>query len=88
VPTGRVAVLAGTSVAGEADVARIAKKIVAAGRRPVILGADPSDVAPYGSPRRVFHVFTRRDSGNLTSAPQGTWTLTMNVWMAEPMYTG
>ncbi len=88
VPTGRATVHAGTSVAREADVRRITKKIVAAGRRPVLLGADASDVAPYGTPRRVFHVFTRRDSGNLTSAPQGTWSLTINVWMAEPMYTG
>ena len=88
VPTGRATVHAGASVAREADVRRITKKIVAAGRRPVVLGADASDVAPYGTPRRVFHVFTRRDSGNLTSAPQGTWSLTINVWMAEPMYTG
>ncbi len=88
VPTGRATVYAGSSTARERDVARISRKIIKAGRRPVILGADASDVAPYGPARRVFHVFTRRDSGNLTAAPQGTWSLTINVWMAIPVYTG
>ncbi|MGH3373416.1 MAG: hypothetical protein ACRDP6_01615 [Actinoallomurus sp.] len=87
VPAGRIAVHPGTSTAAPADVARLVDKVIAAGRRPVLLGADSADVAPYGEPRQVFHVRTRRDSSSLVAAPKGTWSLTINVWMAAPMYT-
>ncbi|MCW2947783.1 MAG: hypothetical protein JWR24_4500 [Actinoallomurus sp.] len=88
VPTGRVVVPPGSNSAPVADVARVTKKVFAAGRRPVVLGADAVDVAPYGPFRQVFHVQTRRDSGNLVAAPKGTWSLTINVWMADPVYGG
>jgi hypothetical protein len=87
VPTGRVTVAPGTSEAAEDDVARITKKIIQAGREPVLLGADASDVRPYGQPKRIFHVKTQRDTSSLVAAPKGTWSLTINVWMADPMYT-
>ena len=48
VPTARVNPPPGSGVAAQADVQRIIAKIEAAGRRPVILGANASDVAPYG----------------------------------------
>jgi hypothetical protein len=54
----------------------------------VILGANSTDVAPYGPARQVFHVLTRRDSSSLVAAPHGTWSLTINVWMADPVYAG
>jgi hypothetical protein len=87
-PAARVRVGAGFKTAPEDDVRRIARKVVAAGRRPVVLGADSADVAPYGTPRRVFHIHTRRDASTLTEAPRTTWSLTINVWMAEPVYGG
>ena len=77
----------GENTAEPADVERIVNKVVAAGRRPVLLGANSADVAPYGKPQQVFHVVTRRDSSSLVAAPKGTWSLTINVWMAAPMYT-
>ena len=87
-PSGRVRVRPGFSTAASEDVARITQKVIAAGRRPVILGANSADVAPYGRTSQVFHVFTRRDSSSLVAAPQGTWSLTINVWMADPAYAG
>ena len=86
-PSGRVRVRAGSTAASE-DVARIIQKVIAAGRRPVILGANSADVAPYGRASQVFRVLTRRDSSSLVAAPQGTWSLTINVWMADPVYAG
>lgn len=88
VPSGRVAVGSGSSTAAPRDVARITAKVIAAGRRPVLLGADSEDVAPYGTPVRAFHVVTRRDSSSLVSAPKGTWSLTINVWLTSPVYAG
>jgi hypothetical protein len=87
-PSGRIQVRPGSSTAAAEDVSRITKKVVAAGRRPVILGANSTDVAPYGRASQVFHVSTRRDSSSLVTAPQGTWSLTINVWMADPVYAG
>ncbi|MCO6004834.1 hypothetical protein NE236_07565 [Actinoallomurus purpureus] len=87
-PAARVRVHAGFKTAPEDDVARVVRKVAAAGRRPVLLGADGVDVSPYGPVRRVFHVHTRRDASALVSAPQGTWSLTINVWMADPVYRG
>jgi hypothetical protein len=86
VPAGRVEARPGFSTATADDVARISRKIVAAGRRPVVLGANEVDVAPYGPAEHVFHVRTRRDSSSLLTAPQGTWSLIINVWMAAPVY--
>jgi hypothetical protein len=88
VPSGRIKVRPGSNTAASEDVERISEKVVKAGRRPVLLGADSADVAPYGTPRQVFHVGTRRDSSSLVTAPHGTWSLTINVWMADPMYAG
>jgi hypothetical protein len=87
-PAARVRVGAGFKTAPEKDVRRIVQKVVAAGRRPVLLGADSADVTPYGTPRRVFHIHTRRDASTLTKAPRTTWSLSIDVWMADPMYGG
>jgi hypothetical protein len=88
VPSGRVEVRPGTNTATSQDVARISARIIAAGRRPVLLGSDRKDVAPYGTPVQAFHVSTRRDSSSLVHAPKGTWSLTINVWLASPVYAG
>ncbi|GAB3962209.1 hypothetical protein GCM10029978_017110 [Actinoallomurus acanthiterrae] len=87
-PTARVQIHPGFKTAPNEDVMRIVRKVAAAGRRPVLLGADGSDVSPYGPVRQVFHIHTRRDSSTLVTAPQGTWSLTINVWMSDPMYRG
>lgn len=87
-PAGRVKVRPGFDTARAEDVSRLTKKIVAAGRRPVVLGNKAADVARYGQAKHVFHVSARRDSGNLTGPPRGTWSLTIDVWMAEPVYVG
>ncbi|WP_345353358.1 hypothetical protein [Actinoallomurus liliacearum] len=87
-PTARVRIAAGFKTAPENDVRRVIQKVVAAGRRPVLLGADSIDVEPYGRAERVFHVHTRRDASTLVSAPRGTWSLTINVWMTDPVYRG
>lgn len=88
VPVGRIAAAPGYATAASEDVGRITGKVVAAGRRPVLLGANSADVAPYGLAERVFHVYTRRDSSSLVAAPKGTWPLTINVWMARPTSAG
>jgi hypothetical protein len=85
-PTARVRVLPGAQVAPPGDVARVARKVAAGGRRPVMLGDDPTDVTPYGRVSRVFHVHGRRDPNNLTSRPKGTSPLALNVWMAQPVH--
>ncbi|MCO5969215.1 hypothetical protein [Actinoallomurus soli] len=85
-PTARVRIAAGFKNPTENDVRRVVQKVAAAGRRPVLLGADSVDVAPYGQARRVFHIHTRRDASTLVSAPRTTWSLTINVWMSVPVY--
>jgi hypothetical protein len=67
----------------QAAVRRVTAKIVAVGRQPVVLGANASDVAPYGPARHVVHIVTRQDEHSLVTPPNGTWGLTINVWMAK-----
>ncbi len=87
-PAARVRPAPGSDTAAYADVRRIVGKVRVAGRRPVLLGADAEDVAPYGTPVHAFRVQTRRDASDLVNAPSGTWPLTINVWLAHPAYTG
>jgi hypothetical protein len=63
---------------------RVITAIAAAGRRPVVLGGNASDVTPFGSARQVVHLVTRQDEHTLVTPPDGTWGLTINVWMAQP----
>lgn len=86
-PAARVRPAPRSDTAAPADVERIVGKVRAAGRRPVLLGADAEDVAPYGPPVHAFRVDTRRDASDLATAPSGTWPLTINVWLAQPVYT-
>lgn len=66
------------------DFDRILDGIRDTGRRPVVLGATPEQVSPHGVPERIFHLRTRQDERSLTSPPNGTWPLLMDVWMSEP----
>ncbi|GAA2424314.1 hypothetical protein GCM10010191_40780 [Actinomadura vinacea] len=76
------------SSATPADVRRVIGKIYAAGRRPVLLGGDAKQVAPYvephGRPVRAVALRARQDERTLTEPPNGTWGLTVDVWLAEP----
>jgi hypothetical protein len=63
---------------------RVERKIRAAGRRPVLIGADASDVRPYGRPVHVMALHTRQDPRSLVRPPHGTWSLTFNIWAARP----
>ena len=55
-----------------------------AGRRPVLLGSDRSEVAPFGVSREVVNLTTRQDAHELTRPPTATWPIRYTVWMAEP----
>ncbi|MFG2002416.1 hypothetical protein ACGFNU_25005 [Spirillospora sp. NPDC048911] len=67
-----------------ADVRRVIGKIRAAGRRPVIIGAEAGQVAPYGRPTKIVELRTRQDERTLVESPNGSWTLNVFVWMSEP----
>jgi hypothetical protein len=70
--------------ADRAGAVRVIGKIAAIGRRPVVLGAGAPDVAPYGRPRQVVNLVTRQDEHSLVTPPDGTWSMTIRVWMARP----
>ncbi|MGW4791947.1 glycosyltransferase family 39 protein [Nonomuraea sp. NPDC004297] len=72
----------GSDLAAESEVRRLAERVRAAGRVPVVLGAEEGQVAPYGAAAQVIELVTRQDERSLTEAPDGTWSLRMNVWMA------
>ncbi|GGS99299.1 hypothetical protein GCM10010156_66690 [Planobispora rosea] len=84
VPAARVAVVPGTSLPAPADVTRLTGRVRAAGRVPVLLAAEPGQLAPYGTPVQVMTLRTRQDERSLVKAPDGTWSLSVNVWMAVP----
>lgn len=74
--------------AANSDVARVIAKTIAAGRRPIVLGARAADVLAFGPPRRVMHLRTGQDAHVLLHAPNRTGTLTFDIWLAEPVYNG
>ncbi|QXJ26517.1 hypothetical protein AGRA3207_002970 [Actinomadura graeca] len=67
-----------------ADVRRVVGKVFAAGRHPVIMGAEPGQVAQYGPVTQVVRLRTRQDGRTLDEPPGGTWGLSVDVWIAEP----
>jgi hypothetical protein len=68
----------------QAATRRAVAAIAAAGRRPVVLGAGEPDVSPFGPARQVMGLRTRQDEHTLVTPPNGTWGLTINVWMSRP----
>ncbi|WP_433328869.1 hypothetical protein [Spirillospora sp. CA-294931] len=66
------------------DVRRVVDKIYKAGRRPVILGAQPAQVAPYGPASQALKLRARQDGRTLDEPPRGTWGFSVDVWMSEP----
>jgi hypothetical protein len=81
-PAARVARVNNADTAPEAEVRRLIGRVRAAGRVPVVLGADDSQVSPYGPAVQVMALATRQDERSLVDAPNGTWSLTVGVWMA------
>ncbi|MGW4402983.1 glycosyltransferase family 39 protein [Nonomuraea sp. NPDC004702] len=69
-------------LAAEPEVRAAVERVRAAGRVPVVLAADPAQVAPYGTPRQIMGLVTRQDERSLVDPPNGTWSLRVNVWMA------
>ena len=83
VPAAQVRHAAGDTAA-EPEVRRLAARVRAAGRVPVVLAADPAQVAPYGPASQLIGLVTRQDKRTLIKPPDGTWPLRINVWMATP----
>lgn len=74
----------GTDVAPREEVERLIERVRAAGRRPVLLAAEESQLAAYGRPHRVFHLRTRQDDRSLSAPPNAPWSLSIDVWAAFP----
>ncbi|MFC5815396.1 hypothetical protein [Nonomuraea harbinensis] len=83
VPAAEVRQVEGDT-APESDVRRLVERVRAAGRTPVVLAAEEGQVAPYGPATQLIGLVTRQDERSLTEAPDGTWSLRINVWMALP----
>ncbi len=57
--------------------------IAKAGRRPVLLGAEPVEVSGFGgSPTLVMNLATTQDPHVLTQAPGAPWPVRYVIWMA------
>ncbi|MDA0635366.1 hypothetical protein OUY22_18240 [Nonomuraea sp. MCN248] len=83
VPTAQVKREDGDTAPGR-DVRRLIERVRAAGRVPVVLAAEESQVSPYGPATWLIGLSTRQDERSLTEPPDGTWSLRINVWMALP----
>ncbi|MEV0996663.1 hypothetical protein [Nonomuraea sp. NPDC050202] len=81
-PAAQVARVGSADLAPESEVRRLIERVRAAGRVPVVLGAEQGQVSPYGAASQIMELVTRQDERSLTEAPNGTWSLRMNVWMA------
>jgi hypothetical protein len=63
----------------------IVRAIERAGRQPVLLAAQASELQPYGGlVRNIMALTTRMDSSILTGPPHTTGPLRLSVWMSEP----
>ncbi|MFG1689834.1 hypothetical protein ACGFNP_57480 [Nonomuraea sp. NPDC049269] len=80
-PAAQVRAVSGDT-ADEADVRRMIARVRAAGHVPVVLAAEEEQVAAYGPKTQVMALVTRQDERSLVDAPNGTWSLQINVWMA------
>ncbi|WP_406318520.1 hypothetical protein OHA77_14030 [Streptosporangium sp. NBC_01639] len=84
VPTARADLIPGGDVAAAADVDRLVDRTRAAGRVPVLLAAKAGQLSGYGPAVQAMKLHTRQDERSLTGPPDGTWSLSMDVWMAVP----
>ena len=62
--------------------------IIQAGRRPVLVAGDSSELSPYGgatgTARRAMALATRQDEHTLVNPPTITWRFFANVWVYQP----
>ncbi len=84
VPAARVKYPQGSDVPAEADVRRLISTVRSTGRRPVLLAAEERQLSPYGAATPVMRLRTRQDERSLISPPDGTWSLSIDVWLATP----
>ncbi|MFI6451559.1 hypothetical protein ACIBF6_08380 [Streptosporangium amethystogenes] len=82
-PAARVT-LYRTNVPRTSDVTRLAARIRAAGRVPVLLAAEARQVSGYGTPVHIMNLRVRQDERSLVDPPNGTWSLAADVWMTVP----
>ena len=68
-----------------AAVDAVVSGIQRAGRRPVLLAQDSSELTPYGGgPRQVVNLTTTQEAHDLTAPPTLTWPVRYTVWMSNP----
>ena len=68
-----------------ASVAAVVAGIERAGRRPVLLAEQQSQLAAYGgSPQQVLNLLTTQDAHQLTQPPARTWLIHFVIWMSQP----
>ncbi len=78
-PTTRI----DSATAGE--MSTVVNGISRAGRRPVLLAATQSQLAPYGGQaRKVLDLLTTQDAHELTQPPTRTWLIHFVVWLSNP----
>jgi hypothetical protein len=57
-----------------------------AGRRPVLMARDQSQLAPYGGgPRQVVSLATTQEAHDLTTPATSTWPILYTVWLSDPV---
>ncbi|MFI7031067.1 hypothetical protein ACIBK1_20370 [Microbispora rosea] len=83
-PAARVVYPSGSDVPLRADVLRLTEAVRRTGRVPVLLAAEPEQLMAYGPATRVMSLRTRQDERSLVDPPNGTWSLTIDVWMTVP----
>ncbi|QFY06377.1 hypothetical protein GBF35_06525 [Nonomuraea phyllanthi] len=83
-PAAQVARAEGWDIAPAEKVRHLIDRVRAAGRVPVVLGAEEDQVSLYGPATQVMRLVTRQDERALVDAPDGTWSLRINAWMALP----
>jgi hypothetical protein len=83
VPAARVPAVTG-DLAPPVVVRRLAARVRAAGRQPVLLAAGGTQLTPYGPATLALRLRTRQDERSLVEAPDGTWSLAIDVWSVIP----
>jgi hypothetical protein len=72
-----------------AAVRSVVSGIQRAGRRPVLLAGDSSELAPYGGgPRQVVNLLTTQEAREVTTPPTRAWPIQYTVWMSNPTGAG
>ncbi len=57
-----------------------------AGRRPVLMAQDQSQLAAYGGgPREVVNLLTTQEAHDLTTPATRTWPIQYTVWLSDPV---